>query len=514
MWYNIIMNQKYVNFYTNVAKYGNTILYRGYDGDGKPDLRRIKYKPTLYVPSNNKGGIKSQWKGLDGTQVEPMKFPNMKEASLFVQSYSDMNDYKIYGNTRFPYAFIQELFPDSIRADTSLINTVYIDIEVYSDDGFPEAEDADKEVVCIGLYSSKTEEYTVFGLKDFDPKICRVDEGKKINYIKLPHETALLETFLAWWEEEYNTPDIITGWNVRFFDIPYLVHRITRVMGEKEAKRLSPWKLINSKSINKMGKLRSVYDLVGIQTLDYLELFQKFAVLTYGNQESYSLDHIAYVVLGESKLDYSEAGTLSQLYNTDHQKYISYNIKDVQLVKRLDEKLGFLNIVLTMSYMAGVNYTDTLGTTTIWDTIIFRELARRKIAIPADVKPPPRINFPGAYVKPTINGLHKWVVSFDLNSLYPNLIRQYNMSPETLVPQSFIPGIDENYIIENQHTKISNDNLAVAPNGAVFRRDIKGILPELVEQIYNKRVQIKKHQLEAEQQLDDINTEIERRILT
>ena len=189
---------------------------------------------------------------------------------------------------------------------------------------------------------------------------------------------------------------------------------------------LSPWRKIERREIFIKGRQQIAFDIMGIQHLDYMELFKKFAY-TYGNQESYSLNHISSVVLGEKKLDYSEVGTLRDLYDADFQMFVDYNIKDVELIERMEDKLGLITLVLTMAYLGGVNYQDTLGTTAIWDSIIFRRLARSKIAvIPSEKKESQQ--FPGGYVKEPHVGMHDWVMSFDLNSLYPNLIVQYNLS--------------------------------------------------------------------------------------
>ena len=256
---------------------------------------------------------------------------------------------------------------------------------------------------------------------------------------------------------------------------------MARVLGEEETRHLSPWGKIDQRVVKIMGREQLTFDIVGISSLDYMDLFKKFAY-TYGNQESYSLNHISSVVLDEKKLDYSDVGNLMDLYENDFQKYIDYNIKDVELVSRMDEKLGLIDLVMTMAYMAGVNYSDTLGTTAIWDCIIFCELMKKKVAVPQP-KQHKKSAFVGGYVKEPHVGMHEWVMSFDLNSLYPNIIIQYNMSPETL---------------------ISADNPigAKASNGATFRTDKKGIIPEIVESLYETRVVTKKEMLQVKQQIE------------
>ena len=471
----------YKSFYTNVGRYGNNILYRGYDTEGKPDIRKIKYRPTMFVQSQKQN---PEWRGLDGTPVDPIQLSSMREAKQFIESYGQIDNYKIYGNTRHIHACIRDMYPETIQADTSLINVVTFDIETAVGDGFPSPEEARQEILAITLKSSRNNKYTVFGLKDYDPK--KSDLDLEIEYFQFDNEHTLLSAFVEWWEQPYHTPDVITGWNSRFFDVPYIVNRMARVIGEDETRRLSPWKKIDQRSVKIKGREQVTFDIAGVESLDYMDLFKKFAY-TYGNQESYSLNHISHVVLGDEKLDYSDVGTFMEVYDNDHQKFIDYNIKDVELVHRIDEKLGLIDLVMTMAYMAGVNYSDTLGTTAIWDCIIYRELMNKKIAVPQP-KENKKTSFVGGYVKDPHVGMHDWVMSFDLNSLYPNIIIQYNMSPETLIRMPHAIG-------------------AKAANGATFRKDKKGIIPEIVEKMYETRVVTKKQMLEVKQQIEKDKTD-------
>jgi DNA polymerase elongation subunit (family B) len=237
-----------------------------------------------------------------------------------------------------------------------------------------------------------------------------------------------------------------------------------------------------------------------------MELFQKFGY-TYGPQESYALNHIAYVVLGEKKLSYEESGSLKNLYKDDYQKYIDYNMKDVQLVDRLEEKLGLITLAITMAYKGGVNFQDTFGVTAIWESIIFRKLYQNKIITPLTQKyddyqiigatetskknPSPAFraegkshNIAGGYVKDPIPGKYEWVVSFDLNSLYPNIIVQNNMSPETIVEYPKQP-----------------EELARAANETYYRKDFQGVLPKIIEEYYDERVSVKNMMLAAKSEM-------------
>ena len=467
-------------FYTSVERFANNLLYRGYDDNGKKVSHRIKYKPTLYLKSKKQN---TTWKSLDGIPVDPIQFSSMSELREFQQTYRDVPDFKLYGNERHIPAFIQGQFPNEIPYDRRLIDIASIDIETSFGDGFPEIDNPINEILTIAFKSSKDEVYRVWGLKGYDEEISQL-KHLKIEYRQFRDEASMLESFIEYWSSPENTPDIITGWNTRFFDIPYMISRMAFLLGEERVRNLSPWRKIERKDIRVQGNVRTTFDISGIQHLDYMELFKKFAY-TYGNQESYSLNHISSVVLGEKKLDYSEVGSLRDLYDADYQMFVDYNIKDVELIERMEDKLGLINLVMTMAYLGGVNYQDTLGTCAIWDSIIFRRLARSKIAtIPSEEKTSEA--FPGGYVKDPQVGMHDWVMSFDLNSLYPNIIVQYNMSPETILDMSGAEG-------------------ATASNGVVFSKAKKGIIPEIVEELYAKRVTVKKEMLDAKTKLESIS---------
>lgn len=477
-------------FYTSVVRYGNNILFRGYAENGKKIQTKIPYKPTLFVQSDKNI---SGWKGIDGVSVEPMKFDSMKEATEFQKRYDDIPNFKIYGMNNFVSQFIAEMFPTPIQFKREWVDVCTIDIEVASDEGFPVPDKADHPVISISL-KSPNGPYRVWGLYDYEPREDTI-------YEKCESEASLLMKFVDHWSR--NQPDIVTGWNTRFFDIPYLVNRISKTIGADMAKKLSPWGLIREGNATINGKKQQEYKLEGIEQLDYLEIFRKFTYNTLGQQESYRLDHIGHVVLGEGKLSYEEHGSLYTLYKSDFQKFIDYNIKDVQLVEKLDEKLDLISLVLTMAYRGGVNYNDTLGTTNIWDTIIYRILNERKICPPPKVEKP-KTSYPGGYVKEPQVGSHDWVTSFDLNSLYPNIIVQYNMSPETVLDGFYNDVSVDGYL--DGSVNVENSGFSVAPTGIKFSHEKEGVIPSVIRQYYDERKIIKKEMLRLQQEQQSGNT--------
>ena len=483
-------------FYTDVNRYGNNILYRGYAADGTRIEKKVKFKPKLFIP--DKDG-KYEWKSMSGESLKPVFFETMREMKDFQNMYNDVDGFKYYGFERHQYAFIQKKFPNEINYDRRLINVVNFDIETgIGTGGFPDPAIADQEVRTISAHCSRDDRMHVWGFKHYTPR------SDKVVFHACVDEGDLLTKFIEWFSDDFYSPDVLTGWFIERFDIPYLVNRIIRLMGEDMAKQLSPWKFINRRKIKgNYGRDTEGYDIPGVQIMDYVELFKKFGAQTYGNQESYSLDHISWVVLGDKKIKYE--GNLDTLYHDNFTKFVDYNIKDVDLVKRIDDQLGYLDIAFTLAYLGGVNYLDTLKTTPLWDSIIFRQLSRQHIAVPAPSNHF-KAKFAGGYVKEPQVGMHDWVLSFDLNSLYPNIIVQHNMSPETLLA-GVDNTVDHNDMVNGLYRN-EKENTAVAANGARFDITTMGIIPSLVKEMYAGRVAIKKKMIEAQQEKELLEREL------
>src|SRR5210317_828066 len=226
-----------MSFYTNVQRWGSSILYRGYNDHGVSITKRIKFEPTLFVPSP--GTEDTEWLALDGRKVLPRKFDSMREATEFIRQHEDVEGFTIYGNRNFTSQYIAERFPSAIKFDKKHIKVANIDIEVASPDGFPEPGEAAYPVISIAIKSSQNKVFYVFGLEECDLNKIEVPKGHTLRYRKASSEEDLLAQFVLFWKSEY--PDVVTGWNIRFFDIPYLVNRIVRVHSEDMAKNLSPW---------------------------------------------------------------------------------------------------------------------------------------------------------------------------------------------------------------------------------------------------------------------------------
>ena len=408
---------------------------------------------------------------------------NFKKASLavmFFLSYSVMN-------VHAELILLSESSLSKVTGQSGLT----IDIETECENGFPDPHVAIEPLISITLKNHQTKKIMVWGVGKFN------NTRDDVTYVECDTEGKLIQDFLLFWEG--NCPDIITGWNTEFFDIPYICNRVKNLFGEDEVKRLSPWKSVFSKKIFSRGRDHQIYEIQGVAALDYLDLYRKF---TYVNQESYRLDHIAYVELGERK-DGNPFDTFKDWYKNDFQSFIEYNITDVELVDRLEDKMKLIELCLTMAYDAKVNYTDVLGSVKYWDILIYNHLRKKNIVIPQKKKNTKAEKYEGAYVKDPIVGMHNWVMSFDLNSLYPHLIMQYNISPETLRGQEKVKNITVDKLLDRKINTTIFKGLTLTPNGALFKTDTKGFLPEIMENMYNDRVTFKRKMLEAKQQYEN-----------
>ena len=485
-----------MNFYTNVVLVGNEILSRGY-ADGKHYKNREEFYPTLYLKTPKK----TKFKTLEGNYVEAVKPGTIRETRDFITKYENIDNFELYGNTRYINQYISENYKGEIKFDITKIKLITIDIEVASENGFPDVKSCQEELLTISVQDYATKQITTWGVKPF------VNKQNNVTYHYCTSEADLLDKFIFWWEEF--SPEVVTGWNCDLYDIPYVYGRLCRVLGTKVAKQLSTWGIVTEDEVVLKGRTHTRCDIAGLTILDYLELYRKF---TYTNQESYRLDHIANVELGQKKLDHSEYDTFKEFYTKDWQKFVEYNIVDVELVDRLEDKMKLIELCITMAYDSKGNYNDVFFQVRTWDSIIYNYLKEKNIVIPFKKDTKKDSKFAGAFVKEPIPGKYDWVVNFDLNSLYPHLLMMYNISPETLVEQRH-PTASVERILNKSLDFSDYKDYAVCANGSMYRKDVRGFLPELMEQMYRDRVIYKKKMLEAKQQYEKTSTkELEKEI--
>lgn len=490
-------------FYTNVQYLNKKMYVRGYK-DGIFFNETVQYKPTIFVPSPEDTG----WRSLQGERLKPVRMQSIDSMVEYVTGVG--NSLSIHGFTSKSdqvYALINEMIPDEVRHDSNLIRKLILDIEIESDGGFPDVwEDPFQRINAITIWM-KDLGYITWGLHN-----SYTPEDEDVEYRRFDDEGELLHDFCK--TVAHENPDIVSGWNTDGFDIPYIINRITKHFNPDWVKLLSPWKLKPKEISNRMGE--RTYDIPGVTSYDYMRLYKKFNLAP---RESYSLNAIASVELGEKKVDYSEFSSLLELYKNDWKKFIDYNIHDVRLVSRLDEKLKFFDLAIVYAYIAKVNLSDVFGTVKYWDVYIHNHLYKKKIAIPSrDVKQD-NVSYPGGFVKDPHTGLHEWIASFDLNSLYPNIIVQYNISPETILNLKPYPSKspDKEDIIQSildetiDRTTIEKYDASMAANGWYFTKEKQGFLPEMVESVYSQRKDTKDKMLEIDGEIEQIKNEIRKR---
>ena len=472
-----------MDFYTNIVKIGEKICARGIRKGQRATKVINQFSPTLYI-SDTTG--KSQWRTIDGKPVSPLKFESTKELMDWRQKHDNIEGFEIYGYERWMQQWLTEFFPEETPVDFDLFNVVFIDIEVSSDEGFPEANKALYPVISITCYLNDI--YYVWGNQEYETT------QPNVVYKKFESESELLHDFVMWFRS--SECDIVTGWNTRFFDLPYLYNRISRIIDEKFCLKLSPWNRVYKTNFQLGGQFLDEVTIEGVNALDYLEIYKRF---TYSAQESYRLDNIAHVELGEGKLSFDEYSNLYTLHKRDYKKFIDYNIRDVELVVRMDDKNRFLENAVILTNSMKCNPNACFSQMQMWDNKLYDYLWRKKIVTPmrkSFEKESSLGAVEGAYVKDPHVGMHDWVMSFDLNSLYPHLIMQYNISPETKIGMTPTPPtvqamLDREYEVP--------EGCTVTPNGAMFRTDKQGFLPEILQMFYNDRVKYKKKMLETQQ---------------
>jgi len=472
-----------MNFYKNVIEHRGKLLIRGIH-EGKEYKNKIDYSPTLYAKTQDDTGFKT----LQNENLKPIKFDSISKAREFKKTYNTGSS-PLFGMDRYQYQYIADEYPETMKFDKDLIKIFTVDIECTAENGFPDIENAIEELLAITVKNQSNKQIITWGTGDF--KTDRSD----VTYIKCKSEKSLIMEFMKFWTKNY--PDVITGWNTKFFDIPYLFNRIKNLVYEKVLKKFSPWNLVEKETVVLRGRPQTHYNIFGIAMLDYLDLYQKFIPT---KQESYKLDYIGKVELGLQK-DENPYDTFSDWYKKDYQSFIDYNIKDVEIVDRLEDKLKLIELVLTMAYEAKVNYTDVFSQVRMWDMLIYNYLKKDNIQIPPRENYTKDDKYEGAYVKDPITGMHNWIVSFDINSLYPHLIMQYNISPEKIIGVKS-DGISVDRLLDHatplDHLKA--EGACITPNGAMFKIDSPGFLPKLMESMYNDRVKFKTLSFQAKQE--------------
>lgn len=478
-----------MKFYTNITIYGNQALVRGVHNNERFQHKET-FQPKLFVGKKKPGP--AAYHNLFGDPLDEIQFEDINAAKDFIKSYDGVSNMKIHGQTNWQYQYITENYAGQVEFDMSKIAIWALDIETTSENGFPNVDNPIEEILLISIQDLATRTMHTWGRRHYQA----VEGENKTIYHYCESERELIMNFLQFWAKDH--PDIITGWNIGLFDIPYLVNRIERVAGEQTVRQLSPWRQVRRREIEFQQKTLTSFDIVGVATLDYLDLYKKF---TYGAQESYKLDYICKVELGVGKLEH-EYDTFKEFYSNDWDRFVKYNIIDVERINQLEDKMKLIELAVTMAYDAKCQYNDVFSAVRTWDCVLYNHLWDQNVVVhPRDSTRPDR-SIEGAFVQDPKPGQYDWVVSFDATSLYPSIIMQYNMSPETLVmPQNDYHTVTTVNALLEKRTDLSNlkqNDECMTANGYYFKRDKRGLFPEIVDKLFADRQMYKKKMIEAQ----------------
>jgi DNA polymerase elongation subunit (family B) len=475
-----------MEFYTSVNIRGNSILYRGYK-NGKRETRRETFAPSFYLQDET-----GKYNSMGGAKLKELQFGDIRDAREFLEEYRNTQNLKIYGNSDFVSQYFSDNFKNEIKYDFKQLKVMYLDIETECEFGFPNIAEANEKILLITV--KVNDEVHSFTTNDF------VADGVFVH--KCDTEDELLLCFLDVIKKI--DPDIITGWNIRFFDLPYIANRITRVISDDVAQKLSPWNHIKRRDFTKNGKIQYCIEMPGYMVLDYQELYKKFSGTP---QESYALNFICEAELGETKLDYSDYGSLREFYKQNYQKFAEYNVQDVKLVEKLEAKLKLIELAVSIAYEAKINFDGVFFSTRIWESICYNYLKSKGIVPPLKEVNEKEEQYVGAYVKEVVPGFYRNIVSFDATSLYPSIIMQFNISPDSVIGHAQNWGIESflngNRELDEFLSQPSMKNRCLAANGSVFVTDKKGFIPTLIEITFNQRQEAKKEMIRLEKEKEN-----------
>ena len=449
-----------------------------WDKTGEPITVSCSYEPYLYVETKQK----TPYVSLHGTHLERKEFRTVSHRNRYLR---ETGNRKVFENLRWDQQFLIDRFGDiNNDADFSKhsLRVYFFDIETYSPNGFPVPDQASDTVNVVTIYDTLINKFITWGLKPLDKPI------DNCNYTYCKSEVELLRKMIDYMEK--NPPDILSGWNSEFFDIPYIINRVARVLSEHDVKRLSPVKNVHSRLIQtKFGKEQNKWYVEGLSCIDYLDIYKKFSV---GLRESYKLDAIGELELQERKVDFGNTDLFS-LADDDWQTFVEYNVQDVNLLVRLEDKLRYLELLRMLAYTGLTTLEGAMGTLQVITGAAVIKAREKKKIVPTFVKDSSIAGkYEGAYVGEPVRGFQDDIISFDANSLYPNTMISLNLSPETKVGK--IIDKDDTHvtlklvneaILRITHAKfaefVDKEQIAISRAKVLFSQKQKGIMPEIVD---------------------------------
>ena len=489
--------------YRNVAYLPREQLMRlfTWDQNGKRIAVDTTFEPYIYLETNNKPDSTS----IFNTKLKKKKFRNQAERSRYLK---DNKITRIFENLNIQQQFLIDSFwelNERQEFTNQQIRVLFIDIETYSPDEFPKPEDPQHPINVITVYDTLRRQFITWGLKPYHKK------NENGIYIYCKSEKELLSKFINFFTSDY--PDILSGWNSEFFDVPYIINRITRLLGEEETKRLSPVGYIRPIVFKgRFGREQVHWHIEGVSCVDYLDIYKRFCPVL---RESYKLDAIGETELGENKIDYGDTN-LASLADDNWELFIDYNIQDVNLLIKLEEKLQYLKLLRMIAYAGLTTFEGALGSLSVITGLCAVRARMRQQRIPTFNREVTNTEQnAGAYVGDPQRGFQENIVSFDANSLYPNVMITLNLSPETKVgvitektdKEITIQHVNgQTFNLSHQHFVefVKKEKIAISKAKVLFTQKEKGIIPETVDHFYKKRVEIKRELKLAKKRLLDI----------
>ena len=471
-----------------------------WDDEGKRITRDVTFNPYLYLESPD--GDKMS---IYGTKVKKRMFNTQYDRNKYI---ADSGNKRLFESIPTIQQYLLDTFwreNETPEFTQHPLRMVFLDIETFSPDSFPNTEDPTHTVNVITCYDTFSKKFHTFGLNPYDNK------AENVIYYHCKNERALFIKFIEYIEADF--PDILSGWNSEFFDIPYIINRIERLLGQEYVNRLSPVGHVYDRTMRgKFGREVKRYYISGVACIDYLDIYKRFCLKL---RESYKLDAIGEVELNERKVDYGDIN-LATLSETDWDTFVKYNIQDVNLLVRLEEKLQYVSLLRMLSYVGLTTLEGAMGTISVINGALTIKARKRKEVISTFVRPQTEGKNPGAYVAEPKHGFKENVVSFDANSLYPNVMIALNLSPETKVGK-IEKTDDNNFIIQHVSGKsfnltkekfsafIKQEELSVTKAGFLFTQKKQGIIPEFLDHYYKERVIIKEDLFKAKKKLQTLD---------
>lgn len=463
-----------------------------WDKDGNRTSFTSSYNPYLMVEDINGKDV-----SIFNTKLRKKTFKTQFERGKYVK---ECGSNRLFENINPVQQFLIDSFWKHNGDDDFAkfpVRVVTIDIEVYSPDEFPTAEQAKHPINIITIHDSLTNQFYSWGTKNYE------HNRSDLKYFFCKNERQLLIDFV----EFFSTLecDLLTGWNSAGFDIPYIINRINNILGQEFYLQLSPVKRVYNRTLNSgiFGKPQIRWYIDGVSCVDYIDIYKRFSFV---NRESYKLDFIAELELGEKKVDYGNTN-LASLSTDDWQLFVDYNLQDVALLVKLDQKLQYVALLRMLAYMGLTTMENAMSTlSTITGTAAIRSRQRNQF-LPTFQRSGEGDKNPGAFVAEPLEGFQSNVVSFDANSLYPNIMISLNLSPETKIG-SIIDSDDEHVTIRHingQEFKLTlakfaqfvdQEKIAVTKAKILFSQKVKGILPEIVDDYYKERVAVRKEMMD------------------